>query len=71
MADKTPAAYAVTLDGYLYGYGPNEMAAIGAFKFQIMGASRAMQGHMLARAVIVPLTADEASETVECMLAPW
>jgi hypothetical protein len=71
VAASIPAAYAVTIDGRLYGYGETKVGARSDFRQQIAGASLGMQALMFARIIFVPLDADAASEAAECIDAPW
>ena len=59
----TPAAYAMTLRGRLYGYGVDECAAWQ----DTWGRLDASIGWVLANCRMVPLDAEEASEVVEML----
>jgi hypothetical protein len=64
-----PAGFAVLIDGRLYAHGKTFAEATADFSRQIAGASSAMKSRMKARADIVCLDADEASEVAECIAA--
>jgi hypothetical protein len=64
------AGYAVTITGGLYAYGDTKVAAMNAFRRQIAGASPTMQGSMLRKVYLEPLSLDDASAAAECLDAP-
>jgi len=63
-------AYAITIEGRLYGYGETESSAYRDYTHQTAGATRQMQQAMWRRAHVSPLSDDEASEVAEMIAAP-
>ncbi len=69
------AGYAVVIerDGLrapmLFGFGLTEAAALAYFRQQIAGGSPRQQQALMARATVVPLSEDQASEVAECLAA--
>ena len=59
------APHVVLIDGRLFGSGHTRQHAITDFRAQIAGASPAMRASMTARAQILPVSADHASDVAE------
>ena len=59
------ASHVVLIDGRLYGLGDTRQKAIADFRAQTAGATPAMRTGMAARARVVPVTDDHASDVAE------
>ena len=55
----------VLIDGRLYGLGDTRQQAVTDFRAQIAGGPPSMRASMAARASVIPVSADHASEVAE------
>ena len=55
----------VLIDGRLYGSGDTRQQAVTDFRAQIAGGPPSMRASMAARASVIPVSADHASEVAE------